>query len=90
MAWAITKRLPFELLLVLVVLVSYHGQLHDSVLLLLPLLNCRISPVAIDWKHLLAWSLLLASPTLAFVLHFPLALLSLVYLAFLVANGKGQ
>jgi hypothetical protein len=82
MAWAVLKRLPFELLVVIAVLVSYHGLIHDSVLLLLPLLTCGIA--SSQGKQLLAWGTLVASPMLAFVLHLPLALLSLVYLVFFV------
>jgi hypothetical protein len=83
MAWAVLKRLPFELLVVIAVLVSYHGLIHDSVLLLLPLLTCRIA--SSQGNRLLAWGTLVASPMLAFVLHLPLALLSIVYLVVLVA-----
>jgi hypothetical protein len=92
LGWAILKRLPFELLAVVALLVSYHGLIHDSVLLLLPLLTCGIvSPMGIE-KRLIAWSLVAAAPTLLFALHLPLALLSLVYLGFLVvmANGTAE
>jgi len=85
LGWAIVKRLPFELMVIVAVLVSYHGQIHDSVLLLLPLLECRIPVSPGAGKRLLAWSLLLACPVLAFVLRVPYAVLSLVYLAFIVA-----
>ena len=85
LGWAIVKRLPFELMVIVAVLVSYHGQIHDSVLLLLPLLECRIPGSTGIGKRLLAWSLLLACPVLAFVLRVPYAVLSLVYLAFIVA-----
>jgi hypothetical protein len=76
---------------IVAVLVSYHGLIHDSVLLLLPLLTCGITLSPGSGKRLLMWSLLVATPTLTFGLHWPLALLSLVYLAFLVlmADGAG-
>lgn len=85
MAWAIIKRLRFELLIVVALLVSYHELLHDSVLLLLPLLTLPSdSP-----KRLLVWSLLLASPTLAFlVFHIPLTVLAVVYLFFLLVMAR--
>ena len=72
-------------MVIVAVLVGYHGQIHDSVLLLLPLLKCRILASTGAGKRLLAWSLLLACPVLAFVLRVPYAVLSLVYLAFIVA-----
>jgi len=92
LGWAILKRLPFELLTIVAVLASYHGLIHDSVLLLVPLLTCRNSLPHGSGKRLLMWSLLVACPMLAFVLHLPLALLSFVYLAFLVtmATATGE
>src|SRR5262249_26996797 len=42
MVWAGWKRLSFELMVVAAVLVGYHGYIHDSVLLIIPLLNSRI------------------------------------------------
>jgi hypothetical protein len=91
LVWAILKRLPYELMVVVSVLVSYHGLIHDSVLLLLPLLTCGIDPAPGSEKRLLIWSLLAGSPILMFVMPVPPALLSLVYLAFLVlmeVNGE--
>jgi hypothetical protein len=86
MAWAAIKRLPFELWLIVALLVSYHELIHDSVLLLLPLLTLRSKTP----KKLLVWSLLLASPTLALlVFKIPLTLLAAVYLVFLLVMARG-
>ena len=86
LAWAVIKRLPFGLLVVVALLVSYHELIHDSVLLLLPLLTLPSQ----DPKRLLVWCLLLASPSLAFLIfHIPLAGLAVVYLAFLLVMAKG-
>ncbi|HEY6130151.1 MAG TPA: glycosyltransferase family 87 protein [Candidatus Acidoferrum sp.] len=87
MGWAIAKRLPFELLVVVAVLVSYHSAIHDSALLLLPLLKLPISLAR--GKRLLAWSLTIAAPALAlFAFHAPLAVVSIVYLIFLAMMAK--
>ena len=85
MAWAVIKRLPFELLVVVALLVSYHELIHDSALLLLPLLTLRSDGP----KRLLVWCLLLASPTLAFlVFRIPLTMLAVVYLVYLLLMAK--
>jgi hypothetical protein len=89
-AWAIIKRLPFELLVVVAVLVSYHGLIHDSVLLLLPLLVCDISSSRVSIKRLFTCILLLTSPVLAFVLNLPFAVLCPVYVAFLAVMAEGK
>jgi hypothetical protein len=85
-AWAAIKRLPFELLLIVALLVSYHELLHDSVLLLLPLLTLRSeTPIKLS-----VWCLLLASPTLALLIfEIPVTLLAAVYLFFLLVMARG-
>jgi len=92
LGWAILKRLPFELLVIVAVLVSYHGLIHDSVLLLLPLLTCRISSPQETGKRVFVWILLVASPVVAFVLDLPFAVLCIVYAVVLVvlAGGKSE
>jgi len=91
LGWAIIRRLPFELLVVVAVLVSYHGAIHDSVLLLLPLMACCM-PLSDPGfgKRLTMWILLLSSPVLVFVLNLPFAVLCLVYLAFLIVIAEGK
>jgi hypothetical protein len=91
LVWAILIRLPYERMVIVAVLVSYHGLIHDSVILLLPLLTCGIDPALGSGKRLLIWSLLAVSPLLLFVMPMPPALLSLVSLAYLVlmkVNGE--
>jgi hypothetical protein len=84
--WAAIKRLPFELWLIVALLVSYHELIHDSVLLLLPLLTLRSETP----RKLLVWCLLLASPALALlVFKIPLTLLAAVYLVFLLVMARG-
>ena len=91
LGWATIKRLPFELLVVVAVLVSYHGLMHDSVLLLLPLLACRMSLAEPgSGKRLFVWILLLTSPIVVFVMDMPLAVLCPVYLAFLLVMAQGE
>jgi len=92
---AIVKRVPYELMIVVALLVSYHGYIHDSVLLLLPLLKCRIPAGGLANLRLVIWSTVLAAPTLAFVMRVPWAALGLVYLVFVAAmtanrNSKGN
>lgn len=86
-AWAVIKRLPFELLIIVALLVSYHELIHDSVLLLLPLLALPSdSP-----KKLLFWCLLLASPTLVYLIfRIPVTLLAFIYLAYLLVMAKDE
>jgi hypothetical protein len=88
LAWAAVKRLPMELMVVVMVLVSYHGLIHDSVVMLLPVLTCQIVAAPGYGKRLLVWGALVGTPALAFVLHLPLALLSVVYVAFLVVMER--
>jgi hypothetical protein len=88
LVWAVMKSLPFELMIVASVLVSYHGYIHDSVLLLLPLLTCQICSGAGSKKRLVAWGAVLAAPTVFFVLHVPFAVLSIIYFLFLLAMTK--
>ena len=91
LGWAIIKRLPFELLVVVAVLVSYHGLIHDSVLLLLPLLACRMSfSEPGSGKRIIMWILLLTSPILLFVMDIPFSVLCPVYLAFLLVMAQGE
>jgi hypothetical protein len=87
--WAIVKRLPFELLVAVAFLVSYHGQTHDAVLLLLPLLKYAIPAVAGGWKRMLSWCLLVASPMVLFAARVPLAVVALVCVVF-VAVGQRE
>jgi hypothetical protein len=87
--WAIVKRLRFELLIVVAVLVSYHGLIHDSVLLLLPLLRCGIPSTLEIGKRLAAWMLLIC-PTIAFATFVPYAALAVVYLAFLIVIARPE
>jgi hypothetical protein len=88
MAWAAWKRLPFELMVVVAVLVGYHGYIHDSVLLLIPLLTCQISDDQGDWRKVLAWGALALGPSFTFANRVPDAFLAVVYLAFLVVMAK--
>lgn len=83
LSWAAWKRLPFELAIVVAILVSYHGGLHDSVLLLLPLLTLPPPPRLPLLVALPVWFLVLSAPTLATVFHLPHALVALAYLPFL-------
>jgi hypothetical protein len=90
MGWAIIKRLPFEMLVMVAFLVSYHGYKHDAVLLLLPLLKYTIPALVSGWKRLICWCLLVASPTVLFAFRVPLAVMALLCLAFIAAAKAGE
>lgn len=81
LAWSIVKKLPFELLAVVAVLTSYHGEIHDSVLLLLPLLRCKVA--AERPLQFWSWLAVLVLPSVAFVGRIPFAALAAVYLGYL-------
>lgn len=82
LAWAIGKRLPFELMPAVAVLLSYHGNSHDSVLLLLPMLTLGFRPQGI--QQAASWFAVFLLPTVFFVARIPFAFLAPVYLWFLV------
>jgi hypothetical protein len=86
LAWAIWKRLPFEWMPVVAVLVSYHGNIHDSVLLLLPMLASGLRPQGTP--QMTSWAAVLMLPAVFFVSRMPFAFLAPVYLWFL-AVGRG-
>jgi hypothetical protein len=87
LAWTIWKRLPFELMPVVAVLVSYHGNIHDSVLLLLPMLALSFRPQGTP--QVASWFAVLILPTVFFVSRIPFAFLAPIYLWFLTA-AKGR
>jgi Glycosyltransferase family 87 len=86
--WALTRRLRLDLVVMVALLVSFHGSLHDSVLMLLPLLHWGITATGPPHKRLLPWIMLFACPTLVFVLGIPLAFLALAYGLSLVAMER--
>ena len=88
LAWGIAKRLRFELMAVVAVLLSYHGEIHDSVLLLLPLLKCEATDR--PWQ-LTLWLSMLVLPSVAFAARIPFAWLAVVYAIFLFsAAGRAS
>ena len=79
LVWAFLKRLPLDLVVMVALLVSFHGSLHDSALMLLPLLQWGITATGPPHKLLLPWIMLFVCPTVVFALGIPLAFLALAY-----------
>ncbi len=89
LVWAACKRLPMELAVMVAILVSYHGGMHDSVLFLLPMLKLPLPPRFPAQVSLLVWFLLLSGATLATVFHLPHASVALLYFPFLFLFATG-
>jgi hypothetical protein len=76
---AFLKRLPLDLVVMIALLVSFHGSPHDSALMLLPLLHWGITATGPPHTRLLPWIMLFVCPTVLFALGIPLAFLALAY-----------
>src|SRR5262245_45480406 len=86
LAWAAVKRLRFELMAVAAVLLSYHGDIHDSVLLLLPLLTLQVAAEK-TWSFWM-WVAMVVLPSVAFVARVPFAALAAVYVVYLLVMAE--
>jgi hypothetical protein len=90
--WAVRKKLVFELIVIVAVLLSYHAIEHDLVLLLVPLLKFAPTPDTETKLYLPAWMAVVASPAIFFLLKIAQSVIGveLLFLLFAMTRSAKQ
>lgn len=90
--WAVRKKLLFEAIVIVAVLLSYHAIEHDLVLLLVPLMKFAPAPDTATRVYWAAWMSVVASPAIFFLLEIAPSLIGveLLFLLFAMTWGAKQ
>jgi len=88
-AWAMLAKPLFPVLVLMAMLVSYHGLIHDAVILLIPLIVFGDAAVrASETRKMWLMVAVLFYPTIAVICGFPYFLLVIPVIALLVASSE--
>lgn len=82
--WAGLRRFPLEYCVIVALLISYHGNVHDTVLLLIPLASFLRGSKTISTPLLALWSLAVFFPAVCLATGLSMSLYGLVLLTFLI------